>query len=198
MLRSLFLLPGAALATLCLVAQQPSEATAKKAAESLLFVHGAERVAYDAEAKALTLEGLSPVVTFFSDRPQRVVGHMTLAGFVQMWGEGADSFDADPPNVAVSIFGGEGTSDAILTLSQPRLDGDRMTYHAELLDGDMPESGGITSLFFDGLLMGTGRGAALGAIGGAIAGNAGKGAAIGAAVIAGSNLLRGVRERRAF
>jgi hypothetical protein len=192
------LLLGAALATLCLVGQQPDEETAKEAAESLLFVHGAERVSYDAGTKTLALEKLSPVVTFFSDRPQRVVGHMTLAGFVKMWGEGDDSFDADPPNVAVSILGESDSTVAILTLSQPRLDGGRMTYHAELLEGDMPESGGISSLFFDGLLMGTGRGAALGAIGGAIAGNAGKGAAIGAAVIAGSNLLRGVRERRAF
>jgi len=41
---------------------------------------------------SVTFHGLAHATLFFSDRPQRVVGHLTSRKFVDQWGEGEDSF----------------------------------------------------------------------------------------------------------
>ena len=40
----------------------------------------------------LTLHAVTPSTLFFSDRPQRIVGHLTSAQFVGLWGQGENSF----------------------------------------------------------------------------------------------------------
>ena len=52
---------------------------------------------------SMTLVGASPSTLYFSDRPERVVGHMTSQQFVEQWNQGADSFAADPPNAVLSF-----------------------------------------------------------------------------------------------
>lgn len=52
----------------------------------------------------LTLEKLTPATLFFSDRPQRVVGHLGTADFVGLWGEGENSFAQDPPNAVLAFL----------------------------------------------------------------------------------------------
>ena len=161
----------------------------------LLFIQNAQEVAFG--PKTMTLKGVSPSVIFFSDRPNRVAGHVVLSGFLQAWEEGADSFAEDPPNAGVSIVDEGKITDVIVTLSNPRHEGNDLTYDVQVIEGEAPQSGGVTALFIDGLFSGGalqsgGRGAALGAIGGAIGGDAGKGAAIGAAVGA----LGGAMEER--
>ena len=43
---------------------------------------------------------------YFSDRPERVVGHMTTEQqFVEQWTAGPNSFFEDPPNAVVSYVG---------------------------------------------------------------------------------------------
>ena len=71
-----------------------------------LLVMSAVSGSYDGET--LTLTGV-PAVVYFSDRPYRIAGHMSLDEFVEMWGEGADDFAADPPNAALTISGVEET-----------------------------------------------------------------------------------------
>jgi hypothetical protein len=150
---------------------------------SLLFVQNAQGISYDSASNRLTLEGVSPVVTFFADRPDRVAGHVLLSGFVDVWDEGADSFKEDPPNASLSIFDGKQIQSVIVELADPRIEKDQLSYTVlRVLDGELPETGGTSSLFIDGLLSGGMKGAAGGALIGAIAGDAGKGAAIGAGV----------------
>ena len=55
----------------------------------------------------VVLRGVAPSTLYFSDRPQRVVGHLATADFIDLWGTGADSFAEDPPN-AVLAFAGKG------------------------------------------------------------------------------------------
>jgi len=50
----------------------------------------------------LTLNGV-PNVIYFSDRPARKAGHLSLEKFVEMWDKGDDSFKADPPNATLSL-----------------------------------------------------------------------------------------------
>ena len=51
----------------------------------------------------LTLNGVSNVI-YFSDRPNRVAGHMSIAKFTEAWSQGADSFKKDPPNATLSVL----------------------------------------------------------------------------------------------
>jgi hypothetical protein len=148
---------------------------------SLLFVQNAQGVTYDSASKTLTLKGISPVVTFFADRPDRVAGHVLLPGFIKIWDEGSESFKKDPPNASLSIFDGKQVQSVVVELADPRLEAGQLSYTVlQVLDGELPASGGASSLFIDGFLKGGALGAAGGALVGAIAGDTGKGAAIGA------------------
>lgn len=99
----------------------------------------------------VSFHGLSPATLFFSDRPQRVVGHLTAQQFVDEWDKGENSFAADPPNGVISFLeaGDEAPEDAIVVLKDPALDGDTITYDIELLEGSLPESGKSCSVFID-------------------------------------------------
>jgi hypothetical protein len=115
----------------------------------LLFVQNAKAMVFD--KGTITLKGVSPTTLFFSDRPIRIAGHYTTEEFVQMWGEGKDSFSADPPNATLSIFQKDRDKlmDVVVKLSNPQLKGDDLTYHVAILEGQMPAQGGICSLFID-------------------------------------------------
>ncbi len=116
---------------------------------SALFVqsaHGAE-----SSDGRIVLRGVTPSTIYFSDRPQRVVGHLDTAEFVGFWDEGDDSFAEDPPN-AVLAFIGEGDevpSEVVVEISDPVLDGHDLSYAATVLDGSLPASAGGCSLFID-------------------------------------------------
>jgi hypothetical protein len=114
-----------------------------------LFVQNAKGVIF--ERGTITLKGVSPTTLFFSDRPMRIAGHYTTEEFVQMWGQGKDSFASDPPNATLSIFQDDRDKliDVVVKLSNPLLKGDDLTYHVAILEGQMPAKGGICSLFID-------------------------------------------------
>ena len=82
----------------------------------------------------------------FSDRPDRIAGHMTTERFVPFWSEGADSFLKDPPNAALAFLEDE---DAVVVLRDPVLAGDNLSYNVEVLEGEIPASAGAASLFID-------------------------------------------------
>jgi hypothetical protein len=114
-----------------------------------LFVQSAQGVTSD--DGAFTLHGLAPSTLMFSDRPERIVGHLTAAQFVDSWGHGENSFLADPPNAVLSFLaaGDETPEDVVVTLTNPRLDGEELTYNAAVLEGDLPGTTGPCSLFID-------------------------------------------------
>jgi hypothetical protein len=100
---------------------------------------------------SVTFHGLAHATLFFADRPQRVVGHLSSRKFVDQWGEGEDSFADDPPNAVVSFLedGDTVPEEVTMTISDPRLDGDSLTYTVDVLDGTLPASTGPCSLFID-------------------------------------------------
>jgi hypothetical protein len=114
----------------------------------LLFVQTARSVT--SKGDKLTLHGVSPATLFFSDRPKRVAGHETTQEWVDTWSQGADSFASDPPNATLSILGGEEeVDDVVVELRNPQLEGDKLTYTVSVLNGELPASGGASSLFID-------------------------------------------------
>jgi hypothetical protein len=112
-----------------------------------LYAQSATGMAY--ENGQLTLNGISPTTLYFSDRPQRITGHIPTEEFFDSWGEGDDSFADDPPNAVLSIFTEEEIHDVVVVLSDPTLDGNRVSYSVDILDGEMPAVGGASSLFID-------------------------------------------------
>ncbi len=116
---------------------------------SALFVqtaHGAET-----GNGRITLQGVSKSTLYFSDRPQRVVGHIGTPEFVGIWDEGENSFSEDPPN-AVLAFVAQGDSvpeDVVIEITDPVLNGTELSYAAKVLEGTLPTQASACTLFID-------------------------------------------------
>lgn len=152
MRRGLFMAIGLALVTLSMASCATTSAQATdnegdgKTVE-LLFVQTAHRARL--ANGVLTMEGVAPATLYFSDRPERLTGHLPTATFVEKWGEGDDSFASNPPNAALSIVTGPVPQEIIVVLRNPRVQGDTLTYDVEVLDGNASAEGDASSLFID-------------------------------------------------
>ena len=116
-----------------------------------MFVQTASGVRTD--DGTMTLLGLTPHTIYFSDRPERIVGHITTHRFLQWWSEGDDSFAVDPPN-AVLAWGEPGTDapeEAVVVISDPAVTEDGLQYHIQTLQGVPPATAGPCVLFIDPL-----------------------------------------------
>jgi len=118
-------------------------------AEQSMFVQTAHGATCD--GKTLTLQAVTPSTLYFSDRPQRVVGHMATADFVDLWAEGDNSFEEDPPNAVLAFLepGDEVPEDAVVVIQEPRLQGDKLSYSIQALEGTVPTEAGPVTLFID-------------------------------------------------
>jgi hypothetical protein len=97
----------------------------------------------------LTLQGLTPTALMFSDRPDRVTGHIPSGDFIDSWDQGEDSFASNPPNAVLSVFQPDHVQDVVVVLTSPQYDGANLSYGVDILDGDMPATGGEAALFID-------------------------------------------------
>ena len=140
-------LAASALAALPLTMRGAVAASAKKA--DFLFVQTARAMTFDKAASKLTLEGVSPITVMFADRPERIASHMRTARFVPFWSKGKDSFLSDPPNADVSILGGDKLQQIVVTLMEPVIEGDNLSYKVKVLEGEMPAKGSDVSVFID-------------------------------------------------
>ena len=106
----------------------------------------------DSDGGTLTLRGITPSTLYFSDRPQRVVGHMTTADFVDLWAIGDNSFESDPPNAVLAFLepGATVPDDAVVVIKEPTVNGaGDLTYSIEVLEGTVPAHTGPVTLFID-------------------------------------------------
>lgn len=105
-----------------------------------------------AEGSVLTLHDATRSTLYFSDRPERVVGHVTTEMFVDLWDEGQNSFSEDPPNAVLAFLepGDDVPEDVVTVIRNPRMEGTSLSYDIEVLEGTMPAhaKGGVT-LFID-------------------------------------------------
>ena len=115
-----------------------------------LFVQTAGRLTSDGSGQ-ITLEGISPSTIYFADRPKREVGHLTTSRFVDLWTEGNNSFATDPPNAVLSFAepGDRMPEEVVVTIRDPRADGNSLSYQVNVLDGTLPTSTGPVALFID-------------------------------------------------
>jgi len=126
-------------------AAHPSAKAVKKV--DFLFVQTAKGFSH--ENGRITLRGVNPVTISFSDRPERIAGHMPTGKFIPMWSQGQDSFLSNPPNATLSVFRGDSVSSTVVVLRNPRLVGDDLSYEVRVLEGTLPAQSGPCSLFID-------------------------------------------------
>ena len=126
---------------------EAKEGHEKAQAAEFLFVQNARSITH--KDGRLTLKGVNPVTILFSDRPERIAGHMTTERFVPFWSEGSQSFLLDPPNATLSFLEHKDMEDAVVVLQDPKLEGEDLSYQVRVLEGELPEKGGAASLFID-------------------------------------------------
>jgi len=102
------------------------------------------------QGDTLTLTGVSPSSIIFADRPVRSAGHQPTADVIAEWGSGDDSFTKNPPNATVSVLNKDGSvKDAVVVLKNPKLDGDKLTFNVQTLEGDLTGGDGAAAVFID-------------------------------------------------
>ena len=124
-----------------------SEPVADEAEVSWLYVVNATGGSFD--GKTITLHDVPPAL-MFSDRPNRIYGHMTLSELLPMVKDGPDSFVVNPPNAVLSTFReGELPTEATVTMFDAGIDGASLSFTVNVLDGSIPATFGPASLFVD-------------------------------------------------
>ncbi len=102
------------------------------------------------QGEKLTLTGLSPNAIVFADRPVRAAGHQLTADLLDEWKSG-ESFDKDPPNATVSALSKDASKnlDAVVVLKSPKLEGDKLTFDVQVLEGNLNGADGPAAVFID-------------------------------------------------
>jgi hypothetical protein len=103
------------------------------------------------EGNKLVFTGVAPNSIIFADRPVRAAGHDLTAHVIDDWNKGSDNFAKDPPNATVSGFTKDGkvVKDAVVVLKSPKLDGDRLSFDVDVLEGDLTGADGAAAVFID-------------------------------------------------
>jgi hypothetical protein len=102
------------------------------------------------QGDTLTLTSVMPNSIIFADRPVRAAGHQLITDIIADWGSGDDSFTKNPPNATVSVFAKDGSvKDAVVVLKNPKLDGDKLTFNVQILEGDLNGGDGAAAVFID-------------------------------------------------
>jgi len=114
---------------------------------SLLFVQSITSGSFDGQV--LTLKEDNPLVLYFSDRPNRLTGHMTKKRFLKLWNDGVESFKKNPPNAVLSILNDESVNNVVVELFLPVVDGRTWKYTVKILSGNLPKTFSSSSLFID-------------------------------------------------
>ena len=139
-------------------ADEPKKANENKI--QLMFVQTAADL--KADGKTLRLVNVGQQTLYFSDRPVRIAGHLTMPAYLDEWkaGEGPDNFSSDPPNATLSVYesGRHENTLAVVKISHPVIDGKDLVYSYKLIEGTMPKAGGATALFIDWIGAGGGVG----------------------------------------
>jgi len=102
----------------------------------------------------LTLTGVAPNSIVFADRPVRAAGHSLTTDLLEEWSPtnaSDESFTKDPPNATVSVLSTDGSKirDAVVVLKTAKLEGDRLTFDVDVLEGDLAGGDGPAALFID-------------------------------------------------
>jgi hypothetical protein len=136
--------------------------TTSSDAPQLMFVQIAEDLKVDPAKSTIRLVKVDQQTLYFSDRPQRIAGHIKMADYLKEWTAkaGKDNFGANPPNATLSVYepGQADNTVVVAEITNPVVDGADLIYSYKIINGTMPTKGGATSLFIDWIGVGGGVG----------------------------------------
>jgi hypothetical protein len=142
-------------------------ARADESKVQLMFVQTADDL--KADGKTLRLVNVGQQTLYFSDRPVRIAGHLTMPAYLDEWkaSEGPDNFGSNPPNATLSVYapGQNENTLTVVEISHPVIHGKDLVYSYRLIEGTMPKAGGATALFIDWIGVGGGVGAGFHGVG---------------------------------
>jgi hypothetical protein len=138
---------------LCIILWLPLVAAAERivvidesASPSRLFVITAPSGSL--QDNQLTLQQPSQVL-YFTDRPSRQAGHISLLRFIGRWSKGEDSFADNPPNATLSVLSGGKEANTVLELTDPQVEEGKLIFTVKTLEGEVPASFKRSALFID-------------------------------------------------
>ena len=157
------------LSVMLLMAACEKNSTTSSEEPQYMFVQTAEDIKVDADAMTLRLVNVNQQTLYFTDRPQRMAGHLKLTEYLEEWTTkaGKDNFGNDPPNASLSVYE-EGQPDntvIVVEINNPVVDGTDLIYNYKIINGTMPASGGASALFIDLIGPGGGVGAGVHGVG---------------------------------
>ena len=137
-----------------------SMAKADEAKVPVMFVQTAQGLT--ADDNTLRLVNVGEQTLYFSDRPTRLAGHVTMPIYLEEWkaGNGRNDFSKDPPNATLSVYqpGHDDNALTVVEISKPVMEGKDLVYSYKLIEGKMPKTGKATALFIDWVAVGGGFG----------------------------------------
>ncbi len=120
-----------------------------------MFVINFDNGSYKNGKLRLNGNGTSNVI-YFTDRPERESGHMSVKKFKSIWSKGINSFSSDPPNATLSAIIKGIDSNSIMVISNPVIDKNSIIFDVEISEGTPPASFNTGGLFIDSLILGAG------------------------------------------
>ena len=149
-------------AVMLAIAAYATAAETSSAAPQLMFVQSAEGLKVDTDSKTFRLVKVNQQALYFSDRPQRIAGHIKMPDYLKEWTAkaGQNNFGDDPPNAVLSVYEPEkpDNTTVVVEITNPVVDGTDLVYNYKIIKGKMPASGGATALFIDWIGVGGGVG----------------------------------------
>ena len=134
-----------------------------------MFVQSAEDLKVDPAKSTIRLVRVNQQTLYFSDRPQRIAGHIKMPAYLAEWtrAAGSDNFGSDPPNATLSVYepGQADNTVTVVKISNPVVEGNDLVYNYKVIEGLMPDDGGATALFIDWIGPGGGVGAGFHGVG---------------------------------
>ncbi len=113
---------------------------------SYLFVISGTSGSLDGDT--LTLNGV-PNVVYFTERPDRVAGHLSLEKFVESWNKGKDRIKADPPNATLSMLNKDGAKNVVVELLSAEQKSGSVIFKVVVLEGVLPQAFKESTIFID-------------------------------------------------
>lgn len=117
--------------------------------QEVLFVINFDTGSFDGKKLTLNGNGQSNVI-YFSDRPERVAGHMGVNGFLALWAKASGSIEKDQHKAVLSLFINDEQKDYVITVSKPVVNGTSLVFDVVVTEGAPPDSFNTGGLFMDG------------------------------------------------
>jgi hypothetical protein len=121
------------------------------------FTDRAQFTRSDAAGRSAHLDRCDAELHRFCRSSDKAAGHAMTADIIAEWGtaspgvQTADnaSFAKDPPNATVSVFKDGSVKDVVLVLKSPKLEGEKLTFNVQVLEGNINGADGPASIFID-------------------------------------------------